>query len=225
MMVTAHLHQAFMFFMKIAYISSLLVISILPVSASVIYTDLQDIAVPNTIDGIYINIITGATATSEPGDFNAAPWINLFLGGRGISNSELLRPWASVAPGSYDPATTGNYFINLAPGSVIDSSGLFVSGESGSEFHLGAAGNQFHSGVAGYLAFEYQSTISSAVSYGWLSFTPNDNGSGISVDLAYSNTPGESLIVAAIPEPAHIAGLAGLLMLGFACVRRRFRAG
>lgn len=31
--------------------------------------------------------------------------------------------------------------------------------------------------------------------------------------------------LAAIPEPAHIAGWGGLLMLGFAFVRRRFRAG
>lgn len=207
--------------MKIAHIPILLAIGVLPVSAAVIYTDLNDIVVPNTIDGIYFNIITGATATVAPVDFNTAPWINLFLGGTGIANSDLLRPWASVAPGSYDPSTAGDYFINLAPGSVIDGSGLFVAGESGSQFHLGAAGDQFQSGVAGYLAFEYQSTISSAVSYGWLSFTPNDNGSGISVDLAYSNTPGESLTVGAIPEPAHIAGLFGLVALLGAFIRRR----
>lgn len=208
--------------------ASILITSILaavgsaPASAAILYFDLGSVVIPNGepdgITGVYVNIVTGATATSEPVDFNSAPWINLFLGGTGIANGELLRPWASSA--SYDPDT--NYFVNLAPGTTIDSSGLFVGGESASIFHLGGAGDQFQSGVQGFLAFAYKATASSDLAYGWLSFTPNEFGDGAALDLAYSDTPGESITVGAVPEPAAYAALAGSFgLLAAVAVRRR----
>ena len=206
--------------MKALLASALIAAGAMPASAAVIFLDLGSLAIPNTIDGVYVNILTGATATSEPGDFNSAPWINLFLGGTGISNSELLRPWARSA--SYDP--DADYFINLAPGSTIDSSGLFVGGESASVLHIGSAGDQFQSGSQGFLAFEYQATLVGGTSYGWLSFTPNEAGDGVSANLAYSDTPGEAITVGAIPEPATVAALVGVVGLGFAAGRRRRRA-
>jgi hypothetical protein len=207
--------------MKKLILASLLTVSALPASAGIVYLDLGSLAVPNTIDGIYINILTGTTTVSFPSDFNEAPWINLYLGGTGISNSELLRPWASQAPGSYDGSTPGHYFLNVVPGTTIDSSGVFVSGESNSEFHLGASGDQFQSGVTGYLAFAYESSAGGSTSYGWLSFAPNSSGTGVSFDLAYTDTPGESLAVAAVPEPSTCAALAGTLALGLGVLRRR----
>ena len=207
--------------MKKLTLASLLAASVLPASASIIYLDLGSLTIPNTIDGVYVNILTGSTAFSYPADFNDAPWINLYLGGTGIANSDLLRPWASQPPGSYDGATPGNYFLNVAPGTPIDSSGVFVSGESNSEFHLGAGGNQFQSGVTGYLAFAYESTVGGSTSYGWFGFTPNESGTGISFNLAYTDTPGEVLNAAAVPEPATCASAAGALALGLMVLRRR----
>jgi PEP-CTERM motif len=196
----------------------------LPLSAAVTYFDLANLEVPNDIDGIYINIITGVTAYTYPLDFNDAPWINLYLGGTGISNSDLLRPWASQAPGVYDGSVAGNYFLNVALGTTIDSSGVFVSGESNSEFHLGAAGDQFQSGTQGYLAFAYEGFVGGDTSYGWFSLMPNDSGPGYSIDLAYSDTPGEALTVGLVPEPSSYATLVGVAALGLVALRRRRRA-
>lgn len=207
--------------MKKTTLASLLAACALPASAGVVYLDLGSLSIPNTIDGIYINVLTGNTAFSFPSDFNDAPWINLYLGGAGIANSDLLRPWASQAPGSYDGSTPGHYFLNVAPGTTIDSSGVFVSGESNSEYHLGGSGDQFQSGVTGYLAFAYESVPGGSTSYGWLSFSPNSGGTGLSFDLAYSDTPGESLAVAAVPEPTTCSILAGTAVLGIAALRRR----
>lgn len=208
--------------MKKITLASLLALSALPASAGIVYLDLGSLSVPNTIDGIYINMLTGATTSSFPSDFNDAPWINLYLGGTGIANSDLLRPWASQPPGSYDGSSPGNYFLNVTPGTPIDGSGVFVSGESNSEFHLGAGGDQFQSGVTGYLAFAYESSVGAPTSYGWLSFAPSSGGTGISFDLAYSDTPGEPILAAvAVPEPTTCSALAGMAVLGVATLRRR----
>jgi hypothetical protein len=202
--------------MKTQLISTILAVISSQAAAAVIYIDLESLTIPFTFEGVYINILTGDTSFNEPGTFNTAPWINLSEGGAVIANSELLRPWASSA--SYDAET--DYFINLSPGATIDSSGLFVSGETASEFHLGVAGNQFQSGTQGNLAFEY-TLMGGGVAYGWLSFTPNDNGEGMSFAMAYSDTPGEALMVGAIPEPATFAAIAGFIGLAFAVSRRR----
>ncbi len=202
--------------MKSLLTTSLIAASALPACAAILHFDLGSLTIPNTIEGIYINILTGDTAASEPVSFNSAPWVNLFLGATGIANSEVLRPWASSA--SYDP--DNHYFINLAPNTVIDSSGLFVPGETVSVLHLGSDSDQFQSGVTGYLAFEYD-IDGGGVGYGWLSFAPNDSGEGFSFDLVYSDTPGEAVVVGMIPEPASFAALAGLAGLAFAAARRR----
>ena len=205
-------------------------------SGAILYFDLGSVEIPhNTADpldpvnftGIYINILDRTVAYSEPGDFNTSPWLNLFAGGLGISNGAALRPWASADATSYDPDTEegpGHYFLNLPSGTVIDGSGLFVGGEAVSFNHLGPAvddplPNRFKSGAVGFLAFAYDTGSGDA--YGWLSFTPNDSGPGFSFDLVYSDTPGESITVGAIPEPASFAGLAGLAGLAVAASRRR----
>jgi hypothetical protein len=190
--------------------------------AGVVFVDLSSIAIPNTVDGIYINILSGTTQTTEPGDFNTAPWINLYVGGTGISNSDALRPWASQPAISYNADNPGNYFLNLPVGTLIDGSGQFVSGEAASGFHIGGDSSQFQSGVTGYLAFEYD-LVGGGTSYGWLSFSPNDNGEGSSFALAYSTLPGESVLVGAVPEPASYGTLAGLFVLvtGISARRRR----
>ncbi len=193
----------------------------LPVSAAVNYRNLGNLSVPNTIDGVYINILTGATTTSFPTDFNTAPWINLYLGGSAISNSDLLRPWASQPAGSFDGSDPGSYFLNIAPGTLINNAGVFVGGETNSEHHIGAGGFHFQSGVTGYLAFAYEGTEGGSTSYGWLRLAPNGGGTGIAFDLAYTDTLGEALTAGAIPEPATYAALAGALALGAVVLRRR----
>lgn len=210
------------FLMKKNILFPLSALAALPMSAAVVFVDLNDVVIPNDINGIYINIFTGETSFDvDLTSFNQAPWINLYLGGSAIATSELLRPWASQAPGEYNGSLPGNYFLNVAPGTTIDASGSFVTGESASEFHIGAGSDQFQSGTRGYLAFAYESTVGGDTAYGWFSFTPNDSGPGYSVDLAYSNTPGEALAVAAVPEPSSYAALAGVLAVAAAACRRR----
>ncbi len=202
-------------------------------SGAIVHFDLGSVEIPRNVSdpsdpvnlaGIYINILDGTVAYSAPTSFNTAPWLNLFAGGLGISNGDALRPWASVDAVSYDPDTETHYFLNVAVGTLINETGQFVGGETVSFNHLGPAvddplPHRFVSGMTGYLAFAYDTGAGDA--FGWLSFMPNDSGPGMSFALAYSDTPGESLLVGAIPEPATFAALAGLAGLGFAATRRR----
>ena len=207
-------------------------------SGAILHVDLGSVEIPHNVTdpfdpvnftGVYINILDGTVASSQPGTFDTAPWLNLFAGGMGIASSEALSLWASADDGSYDPDTetgAGHYFLNLSYGTTINSGGQFVGGGAVSYNHLGpgvgdSLPDRFTSGLQGYLAFAYDTGAGDA--YGWLRFTPNANGSGLAVDLAYTDVAGESLLVGAIPEPATFATLAGLIGLGFAATRRRER--
>jgi hypothetical protein len=193
-------------------------------SAAIVFVDLSGVAIDNSFNGTYINILTGTVQNTEPGDFNAAPWINLYTGGTGIWSSDALRPWASQPAISYNGDNPGNYFLNLDPGTVIDGSGQFVSGEAASAFHMGGDSSQFQSGVQGYIAFEYD-LVGGGTSFGWLSFAPNAGGDGVSYAAAYSTLPGESLTVGAVPEPASYGVLVGAFGLLAAGSSRRRREG
>jgi hypothetical protein len=48
--------------------------------SAIIYSGLQNIAIPTTFDGIYLDVDTGATSTSTIGGWD----VNFFFGGIGI---------------------------------------------------------------------------------------------------------------------------------------------
>jgi hypothetical protein len=174
-----------------------------------IYSGLQNIPIPLNFDGMYLNIFTGATSTTLPGDWNSAPWINPFFGGVDIGNDALLRP----------VITGADQVVNLAPGTVISSTSNFATGESGSSTHVGAAANQFQIGTPGFLGFAFESTPGGPTHYGWLQFTVNNSGAGILEDWVYEDLAGAAIEVGVGPEPARAILL--LLGLGALAARRR----
>ena len=193
--------------------------------AEIVHLVLNNEAIPVTFDGLYVNVATGAISHDVAfEDFNDAPWINFYLGGVAIANSDLVRPWASQTPDVYNGDNEGNYFLNLTPGTELDSSGVYVAGEAASQFHIGGAGDQFQSLTAGYLGFAFQNVAAGATYYGWIRFAPNSSGEGIAFDLAYNDIADASILVGetgAIPEAGTSAALAGLAAMGLACLRRR----
>lgn len=216
--------------LKTAALAALITTCALPASAAIVHIDFGDASIGNDFEGLYINGATGDTTSAFPDDFYDAPWLNVYLGGLGISNSDHLRPWTNQAA-DYNGSTAGHYFANVSFGSTIGASGVidpldgalvgsFVGGESASEYHIGAGSNQFQSLVSGYLAFEYDLS-GGGVGYGWVRFAPNTGGSGSLMEMAFSTTAGESLVAGAVPEPATYAALAGVAALGIAALRRR----
>jgi autotransporter-associated beta strand protein len=162
----------------------------LPAAADVIYSNLQDIAIPANFAGVYLNVETGAWNT----DINnpQTGWdINPFYGGSVLWNSPTFQP---VRGG------TGNMdvVLNLAAGTMIGEGSMFSTfvqeaggedpggpGYGASRTHLGAEPGQFAAGE-GYLGFRLNGT-----NYGWMRVVLTDNSDGALIkDWAYDNGGG-----------------------------------
>jgi len=169
-----------------------------PASADTIYSNLQNIAIPTTFAGVYLDLDTGTTSTSSFTGWD----INPFYGGVGISNSAAFQP-VRTGTGNLDAV------LNLAAGSVISGSLTFSTGIGGSgddNAHIGAAGNQFQVGTSGYLGFKFTTNNSSVPLYGWMGVTlTNDVGGAVIKDWGYDDAGG-SIVTARVQQGAASGG-------------------
>lgn len=199
---------------------SLWLLLLLPAArATVVYSGVLNVAIPQTFDGVYLRISDNTTSVSFPGDWNTAPWINPFFGGTVIGTSPLFLPVITGSNQGSDP------IVNLTGGTTIDAGSNFASADNGSTTHTGPALNQFHVGSPGYIGYKFQLPGSGPDYYGWMGIQVNDAGAGTIIDWAYQNTAGAAIqagSISAVPEPAE-ACLVLLLALPCACllIRRR----
>lgn len=198
--------------MKNVFALSLAFLVMVPPShGAVIYSGVQNLSVPQSPDGLYLNVYSGATEGGQPVSWNTAPWLNLFFGGVYIATDDLFLP----------VITGGDQVVNLAVGTLIDGSSTFASAESGSATHLGGGPLQFQLATPGYMGFAFRQNVGGPLYYGWLQFTINNASPGVIHDWAYESVSGVG-IVTGIPEP----GRALLLVFG-ACsafLRRKRQA-
>jgi len=159
---------------------------------TIVYSGIQNVAVPLDLNGIYLNPVTGATASAQPADWNTAPWINPFFGGVDIANDDLMRP----------VVTGATQILNLVFGTVVNNGSNFTAARSGSSTHVGAGAQQFHLGTNGYLGFAMQTTTGGPTLFGWMQLDIENTGPGRIVDWAYQDAAGTLITVGAVPEPA-----------------------
>ena len=180
--------------------------------AAVIYSGLVNEPIPMTIDGLYLNPLTGTSSTEPTG-----PWLNPFFGGVDVGSNDLLFP-----------AITGvDQIINLASGQLIDSSLTYTTDFSGSSTHTAAVvtPNKFTLGTPGYLGFRFKPTLSSTdFFYGWANVTFSNTGAGTLHSYAYEDTANSPIAAgfsgSAAPEPGRVM-LILFGALGFMARRRR----
>ncbi len=198
-------------------LSSLLFVTTAP--AAVIYSGLQNIAMPFDAGGVYVNVFTHTSSLSAPGDYETAPWMFFSFGGAGIGTSPLVR---AVVTGSVVAGMEQTE--NLAYGSSVGPSSRFSIGDlgyNGSETHVGAAINQFQLGTQGYIGYEFEPTVGGPSYFAVMRVAiANDGVSATIHDWSYENTPGMAI---AVPEPSR----ALLLLLGLsgASLRRQRKHG
>ena len=174
---------------------------VMPATADVIYSNLQDIAIPATFDGLYLNVETGAWNT--PSNFGAgvAGWdVNPFYGGKAFANSPDFQPVRSGTGSS-------SAILNLAAGATVGSGSVFSTfvqgaggetlgapGYGGSQMLTGSGGN-FTAATEGYLGFRLNGT-----NYGSMRVVLTNNTSGAMIkDWAYDTT-GAPVVVGAIQQ-------------------------
>jgi hypothetical protein len=174
--------------------------------ATVVYSGPVNLSIPNNFDGVYINLVTGATGTA---------------GG-------------SVPGWNWDPYNSGtamSFFWNASPnnGGLSSDGGAtyavlpFGASIGGGNTYIGltstAAAAGWAAGADAYLGVKILNSATSTTNYGWIHLmtTGNSGFPATIVDWAYENT-GASLTAGQVPEPTTFA-LLGVMAAGALGVR------
>ena len=144
-------------------------------AADVIYSGFQNITIPATYAGTYIDV-DGMTFSTSP--VTTPGWdLNPFMGGVYLYNNAAFQP-ARDGTGGMDTVK------NFAAGTTISAAGLnFATGSGGSMDHLGLGAQQFNPGSEGYLGFKLGDN------HGWMRVVFTNNAAGARVlDWAYDTS-------------------------------------
>jgi autotransporter-associated beta strand protein len=161
----------------------------LPLAADTYYSGFQNILIPTTFEGVFVDVDGGHASSNVT--FDGCD-INPFFGGVDVANSSAFQPARDVA---------GNLgtLLNLAPGTTtVSASNVnlhFGTGAGGSEDHLGTT---FAAATEGYLGFKL------GTSYGWMRvvFNGDDTSNAYIKDWAY-DTSG-SIVVGRVQQSAAV---------------------
>lgn len=172
------------------------------------------INVPSTFDGLYLNLVTGASGSSGA---STPGWdINPYNSGTALSFFWAGTPTASH--GGVAGSATGPY-LDLAPGTMISAASTFTATTSSLQT------TAFQTPGTHTLGFRFFNESTSSINYGYMSLTSGgSNGFPLTINgWSYENSGG-AISVAVIPEPG--TGLmlaAGALAIGALRARRNRR--
>lgn len=156
----------------------------------VVYGGLRDIVIPADMDGVYIDLGTGQSSTSEPVTWD----INPFYGGYAIANADRFQPVRLTSD-------VESVVLRLDPGTSVGPTGVYASAAAGSVGHLGSGADQFSPGQEGYLGFQWTPAPGQGPYYGWMRVVLTANGvGGLIRDWAY-RTDGTPIAVGEMPVP------------------------
>ena len=116
-------------------------------------------SIPATLDGAYINLVTGVVGTSGAA---TAGWdVNMYMTG-----GNLYFFWPGTPANSAGGTATGSVYNYVAPGTSIGPTSVFsvASGGGGDVNYVNIRATQ----TGGYLGVRFQNEATAAVNYGWL---------------------------------------------------------
>lgn len=175
-------------------------------NAAVIYSGPINMIVPATMDGIYMNVQTGAwsSTTTTPAGWDVNPY--------GTSTTAVSLFAATGTGYMRNPGTTATAATRLDLGTVVGSSAFFYGSSSAT---IGAGTGQWVANSSGYFGFKFIAA-DAATHYGWMQLSIGTNaGTRSIVQYAWEDVANTSIT---IPAPGAMA-LLGLA--GFAKRRRR----
>ena len=162
--------------------------------------------IPTTIDGIYMNVQTGAwsSTTTTPAGWDVNPY--------GTSTTAVSLFAATGTGYMRNPGTTATAATRLDLGTVVGSSAFFYGNSSAT---IGAGTGQWAANSSGYFGFKFIAA-DAAIHYGWMQLSIGANaGTRSIVQYAWEDAANTSITVPA-PGAMALLGLAG-----FAKRRRR----
>lgn len=177
--------------------------------AAIVWSGPVNITIPSTLDGLYLNVVTGVTGSSGaqvPGwDIN--PW----------SASALNFFTPTPNPGGGEMVGTGNAYFNLALGFIIGPNSSYAgigttTIDSGTPLHFNSTDN--------IMGFRFiNEAAGGQIQYGWVQISLS--GSAASQPrtiLSYAYENSGAAIGGFVPEPATIS-LLGFMAAGGLGVR------
>lgn len=177
-------------------------------NATVVYSGAINMVIPNTTDGIYMNVQTGAwsSTTTTPTGWDVNPY--------GTSTT-VVSLFAATGTGYMrNPnAGTATAATRLDLGTVVGSSAFFYVSSSAT---IGAGAGQWAANSSGYFGFKFIAA-DAATHYGWMQLSIGANAATRSiVQYAWEDVANTSITVTPAPGAMALLGLAG-----FAKRRRR----
>lgn len=174
--------------------------------AGIVWSGVVNINIPSTIDGVYLNVLTGQTGSSGS---SVSGWDVNPYGGSSLT-------FFSPTGGGYvrGLGSSSTLVDNLAFGTAIGAGASFNYG-SGSVETAGATAMNLNSSE-NLIGFRFVNEATGLTHYGWMriQFT----GTSFSqpraiVEYAYESTAGQSIQAGIIPAPGALAllGVAGLM--------------
>ena len=197
-----------------------------PVSADVIYSNLQNLGIASDFDGLYLDINLPYSSDKSNTDMSSPVngWdVNAFYGGKVLANSPGFQPVRSGVVGN-------SLIVNLGAGASVDSASMFSTFTWDNDHNVNTAaipgygtsqmlttyGGNFTPGSEGYLGFKLYTGANYTVPvYGWMRVQLG-GATPVIKDWAYDNS-GAAIVVGGIQQTAAVEGVQAItLSLGSA---------
>ena len=183
-------------------------------ASAVVVTFSTPTPVPNSFDGIYINLLTGASGVAGSG---VAGWdFNPYNSGAGLS---FFWNSAPSAAGGVATAATGGTYIDMAPGTTISAASTFTA------IVATAATAAFKTAGTHTLGVRFYNENTAAINYGYVTLT-SAGGTGFPLTVTgWTFENSGAAITTPVPEASTTAMFSlGALALGALNLRKLRRA-
>lgn len=119
-----------------------------------------NLAVPATTEGLYVNLVTGQSGTSEasvPG-FD----VDIYAAASTNPSGQLRFYWGPSSTGGAGVAVTGDVYALLAPGDLIGPASLYTRAAFTGDT------SAWQAGAVGYLGLRFRDERDGGIKYGWM---------------------------------------------------------
>jgi hypothetical protein len=138
----------------------LLLAACAPLHASTVCSPMMNLAVPETTEGLYLNLITGTSGTTEasvPG-FD----INIYAAASTNPSGQMKFYWGPESTGGAGVASSGDTYAVLGPNVTIGPGSTFTRAAFTGDT------SAWQAGTTGFLGMRFRDETSATILYGWL---------------------------------------------------------